>query len=103
MAGNLGVTIEKLQETVQTLNDENGNMQAKLQNIADSVSNLRSSWESPAAENLQSIASNMSARFEELRALVNDFALFLQNSIDNYETTEGKAEEMMSSVMQAFN
>ncbi len=103
MAGNLGVTIERLQETVLALTEEKGNMQTKLQSISDSVSNLNSSWESPAAEQLKSISSNMSARFSELCLQVNAFSDFLQGVIQNYETTEGAAEEMMSSVMQAFN
>ena len=103
MANNLGVSLDKLVETVGIIREQDQTMSTKLNGISDSVNNLRNSWDSPAAQNLQGIASKMSDRFEELHKDVIAFANFLDNVIKNYDVTEEQAENMMQNIMQAFN
>ena len=102
MNGNLGVSPEKLVETVGVLRDQKALMQSKLTNISSSVTNLRSSWESPASEQLQGIAGTMQERFNELEKAVESFAVFLDGVIQNYDVTETQAQDILSNVLNAF-
>lgn len=102
MADNLGVSIEKLQETVNTMRELKGTMASRLNNVSASVSNLRSRYDSPAAQNLQGIASNMAGRFAELEKEVDSFSNFLDGVIKNYTVTESTAEAKLVDVMNQF-
>lgn len=102
MANNLGVSLDKLVETVGIIREQDQIMATKLNGVSDNVSNLRNSWDSPAAQNIQGIASKMSDRFEDLHKDVMAFATFLDGVISNYDVTEAQAENVMQSVMQAF-
>lgn len=103
MANNLGVSLDKLVETVNIIREQNQTMKTELTNISSSVSNLRGSWDSPAAQNLQTIASKMSDRFVELEKDVAAFASFLDSVISNYDVTEEQAQSMMQNIMQSFS
>lgn len=103
MANNLGVSLDKLVETVNIIREQNQTMKTELSSISSSVSGLRSSWDSPAAQNLQAISSKMSDRFVELEKDVNAFATFLDGVISNYDVTEEQAQGMMQNIMQAFS
>ena len=103
MANNLGVSLDKLEETVQIIREQNQLMKTNLGNISSSVANLRSSWDSPASQNLSSISSKMSDRFVELEKDINAFANFLDGVIANYDVTEGKAETALQSILQSFS
>ena len=102
MANNLGVSLEKLQETVEILREQKLCMNSKLSNISSSVSNLRSSWDSPASQELQGIAAKMEDRFQELEKDVDSFAQFLDGVIRNYNATENVATDIMGDILSQF-
>ena len=102
MANDLGVSLEVLQSTVNTITQEKTSMRTCLSAISEDVRNLRSKWDSPASQNLQRIASNMSDRFKDLETSVNSFAEFLTDVIRNYSETEEAATQQMTDVMSAF-
>ena len=102
MANNLGVSLDKLVETLAVIREQDQIMANKLNNVSDNVTNLRSVWDSPAAQNIQGIASKMSDRFNDLHKDVMAFAAFLDGVIRNYDVTESQADQVMQSVMQSF-
>ena len=103
MANNLGVSLDKLTSTVGTLREQKTVMKGKLSNVSSSVKELRSSWDSDAAQRLQGIATQMQERFNELEKQVDGFATFLDEAITNYEATEEKTQSLMDKVLGAFS
>ena len=102
MEGNLGVSLEVLKTTARIIREQKELMGSKLSSISSSVSGLRRSYDSPAAQNLEGIASNMSERFAELKKEVEGFAKLLDEITGNYEVNENSAEEMLSKVLEGF-
>lgn len=100
---NLGVSIPKLTTTVNTLREQKGAMQSKLSAVSESVTALRGSWDSPAAQELSGIANQMQTRFEELAKEVTGFANILDQIIQNYEKNEAKTQSIMDKVMSSFS
>ena len=102
MAGNVGVSLDVLQSTRGVIREQNSMMASKLSNISSSVSTLRGSWDSPAAQQLEGIASTMSERFEELKKTVESFASFLDQVITNYERGEVINQEILDQILKGY-
>lgn len=103
MAGDLGVSLDVLTQTTESIREQKTVMTTKLNEISSSVSNMRSVWDSPASQSLQSIASQMSDRFAELAKDVENFAIYLEGITQNYEKTEEKQKGSLDTLLQAFN
>ena len=103
MAGNIGVDISVVKSTAESIRSEKQTMKTNLTAVSDGVSNLRSSWQSEAANELSNIASRMNSRFSDLEKSVESFATFLDGVAANYETTESQAVASQHSVSSMFN
>lgn len=103
MANDLGVSPQKLSETVATLREQKGIMQVRLENISESIKDLEASWQSDASQGLKTIAAKMSDRFGELKKEVESFAVFLDQVIVNYEQVEEKTQGELNAIADAFN
>ncbi len=103
MAGNIGVDISVVKSTSADIRAEKATMKSNLAAISDGVSNLRSTWQSEAANSLSSIASKMNNRFSDLEKAVESFAQFLDGVAANYEKTEQAAVSTQQSVEGMFN
>lgn len=103
MANNLGVSLDKLNQTLGVLREQKSAMKGRLSAVSSSVASLRGSWDSPAAQSLQGIAAKMENRFGELEKEVNGFATVLEGILKNYKTNEAKTESMMDKVMSSFS
>lgn len=103
MAGNIGVDIGVVISTASEIRTDNATMKGKLAAVSDSVSALRSSWQSEAANSLATIASKMNGKFAELEKSVESFAKFLDGVADNYTKTEQQAVSTNTSIESMFN
>ena len=103
MAGNIGVDISVVKSTSESIRGENRTMESNLTGISEGVSNLRSSWQSDAANELSNIASRMNSRFVDLKKSVEAFAVFLDGVAANSEATERQAVSSQQSVSSMFN
>ena len=103
MAGNIGVDIQVVKNTSADIRNQKSTMRTNLRAISEGVNNLKSSWQSEAADQLSTIAANMNGKFDELDKAVEDFALFLDGVAQNYEATERAAVASQQSVANMFN
>ena len=103
MAGNIGVDMSVVKSTAESIRSEKQTMKTNLTAVSDGVSNLRSSWQSEAANELSNIASRMSSRFADLEKSVESFAVFLDGVVANYEATERQAVSSQQSISSMFN
>ncbi|QUC66377.1 hypothetical protein [Aristaeella hokkaidonensis] len=102
MANNVGISLDEAVRVLGVIREQKSTMKGKLSNISSSVSNLKSSWKSDAADNLQGIAANMQDRFNELEKDVDGFATLLEQIIQNWDKTETSTKTVMDKVMNAF-
>lgn len=103
MANNLGVSVEKLKETVNTLRNQKSIMAGKLSDISNAVAQLNSSWQSDAANNLKPIADKMAEKFTGLEKEVEGFAVFLERVIEGYIVTEHHTTNLTDEVMNQYS
>ena len=103
MAGNIGVDISVVKTTSMDIRRENQTMKSNLALVSEGVANLRSTWQSEAANSLSTIATKMNSRFAELEKSVEAFAQFLDGVVANYEKTEQAAVSTQASVESMFN
>ena len=102
MANNVGISLDEAVRVLGVIREQKSTMKGTLANISSSVSNLKSSWQSDAADNLQGIASSMQERFNELEKEVDGFATLLEQIIQNWDKTETSTKTVMDKVMSAF-
>ncbi len=103
MANNLGVSVEKLKETVNTLRVQKSIMARNLDNISNVVAQLNSSWQSDAANNLKPIADKMAEKFAGLEKEVEGFAVFLEHVSKGYDDTERHTTNLTDKVMNQYS
>ena len=96
MAENVGVSREKLISTSAAIRESNSTMDSRL------VTELRTLWQSEAANNLSSLVSSMEDKFALLHAEVESFSALLDNIAQNYATTETAATDTMHSIVDMF-
>ena len=102
MANNVGISLDEAVRVLGVIREQKSTMKGKLSNISRSVNDLKSSWQSDAADNLQGIASSMQERFNELEKEVDGFAALLEQIIQNWDKTETSTKTIMDKVMNAF-
>ena len=102
MAEQLGVSLEVLKSTVQQLRTQKDTMSKKLSDISSAVSGLTAVYQSPAAEELKTLASNMSDRFQALEQQVKGFADTLEAHIINYDNASNKEKQNLDKNMKRF-
>ena len=103
MAGSIGVSQEKLQETLNTITADRAVMSKKLTAISDGVKELNAKWQSDAAMKLDKISANMAEKSTELDAEAKAFAEFLQGIIDNWEVSETHVITVMEELGNTFH
>ncbi len=101
--GNIGVDIAVIESTATDIRTENSTMKTNLTEISDGVNNLKTAWQSEAADQLSTISTKMTSRFQDLEKAVESFAQFLDGVASNYNKTEAAAVASQQSVANLFN
>ena len=102
MPGNVGISLDEATRVLNTIREQKMIMKGKLSNISSSVKNLKSSWQSDAADNLQGIATSMQSKFDELETEVDGFATVLEGIIHNYNSNEINVDTIMENTLSAY-
>ena len=66
----------------------NGELSVTLENIKSKMNALAQNWQSEGSETIRANFNNMSASFEDYRAVIDSYAVFLDDTVTAYETTE---------------
>lgn len=102
MAENVGVSREKLVSTSTAIRESNTTMDGRLSQISSLVTELRTLWQSDAANNLSSLIASMEDKFSVLHSEVESFSALLDTIAQNYATTETAATDTMHSLVDMF-
>lgn len=88
MADAIKISTQVLVETASKVRSINDALDSKLKDINTNMNNLESTWKSDAANDIRAAMNALKPRFEEYKSVVEAYAKFLNNTAQNYETTE---------------
>ena len=92
MADSIKISTQVLLDTAGKVRDLNVAMDQKLADINKSMNDLQATWQSDAAEDIRAAMNAMKPKFDEYRAVIEEYAKFLVKTAQSYETTEGVIE-----------
>lgn len=82
------ITLNEVSATAGTIRSLNQQLTAKLEEIKAQMDGLASTWQSDASDTIRSKFSGLQPRFEEYREVVENYARFLDSTVQAYETAE---------------
>ena len=88
MADAIKISTQVLVDTATKVRNINDALDSKLKDINTNMNNLESTWKSDAASDIRAAMNALKPRFEEYKSVVESYAKFLNNTAQNYETTE---------------
>lgn len=88
----LDITIEKLNSASTNIRQTNQRLNQCLQEINTSMNQLSMYWNSPASLALKSRFQNMLPVFENYKQVVESYALFLDQTVEIYNSLEKTLE-----------
>ena len=88
MAEGISISLEEVSQTANTIRTLNTSMNTTLENIKTEINNLQNTWQSRGGDNIRNRFNTMSASFEEYRKIVDSYAMFLDDTVSTYKSTE---------------
>lgn len=88
MADAIKISTQVLVDTATKVRNINDALDSKLKDINTNMNNLETTWKSDAANDIRAAMNALKPRFEEYKSVVESYAKFLNNTAQNYETTE---------------
>ena len=84
----ISISLGEVTRTAGTIRTLNASLTARLEEIKNEMNALESTWSSDASNSIRSNFNKFAPRFEQFREVVESYALFLDNTVTNYDTTE---------------
>ena len=88
MADSIKISTQVLKDTAKKVRDINTALDEKLQECNKEMNSLENSWKSDAASQIRAKMNALKPRFAEMKATVESYATFLDNTAQSYESTE---------------
>ena len=82
------ITMAQVSSTAQSISSTNTSLFSTLDGARQKVNDLQSTWQSDAGETIRTKMNSMRARFDEYQKVINEYARFLNNTVQNYNATE---------------
>lgn len=67
---------------------KNDSLKSQLESIKGLINSLAGEWESDSASRIREKINGMQPRFEQYYDVVNNYAIFLRNTANEYRSTE---------------
>ncbi len=84
----INITLEELNSAATNIHKRNAELNAILENIKNQMNNLRNSWESEAARNIQNNFSSVEPKFKQYFDVIESYSDFLVKTVQSYQSTE---------------
>ncbi|MBQ4260135.1 MAG: WXG100 family type VII secretion target [Lachnospiraceae bacterium] len=89
MADSIKISTQVLRDTAKDIRDYNQQMDDNLKQVDKTIDNLESTWKGAAGNAIRSIMNTFREKhFEAYRAVVADYAKFLDATAEQYEAAE---------------
>jgi WXG100 family type VII secretion target len=87
------ITMAEVSSTAASINSTNQALFSNLDTTRAKVNDLQSTWQSDAGETIRAKMNSMRQRFDEYQKVVDEYARFLNNTVTNYNATEGQINQ----------
>lgn len=88
MADSIKISTQVLIDTAGKVRTINANLDDKLSEINQKMNALKSSWKSESGESIREAMNALKPNFEQYKSVVESYAKFLEETAQQYETTE---------------
>lgn len=90
------ISLSEVSSTAQTIRTLNGKLKTDIENIKTEVSNLATYWQSDSGETLRSQINGMQENFDNYEKIIEAYAKFLDDTVNNYTQTENSINSKAS-------
>lgn len=88
MAQTIMIGLAELNSTAKRVRNLNLSMLERLNNIENEMNRLSDTWQSNAGNQIRERFAALKPAFEDYRQVIENYALFLENTAANYEAAE---------------
>ncbi|MCM1299221.1 MAG: pore-forming ESAT-6 family protein [Firmicutes bacterium] len=97
MADSIKISTQVLNDTAAKIRSINNTLDAKLAEISKTVNNLNDTWKSQASGEIIATMNALKPRFNDYKEVIDNYAKFLDNTAQSYETAESTISANASS------
>ncbi|MEI7024795.1 pore-forming ESAT-6 family protein [Paenibacillus sp. y28] len=82
------ISLTEVSQTAGMIRNVNTSLTTKLGEIKKEMNSLTSTWDSDASRTIQDKFNSLASVFSDYKAVVDAYAMFLDNTVTNYDNTE---------------
>ncbi|WP_042462799.1 pore-forming ESAT-6 family protein [Neobacillus dielmonensis] len=82
------ISLNEVTSTANQIRTLNNNLAARLDDIKREMNALASTWNSDASNTIRSNFNALQPKFENFREIVTSYATFLDQTVNNYNSSE---------------
>lgn len=82
------ISLNEVSNTAGSLRNLNQQLTTKLEEIKAQMDGLASTWQSDASNTIRAKFTGLQPRFEEYREVIDNYARFLDSTVQAYDTAE---------------
>lgn len=91
------ITFAEVRAKKQQILKHNQTLDDTLKQIKNIINALEADWTSDASDTIRSKINGMQKKFDSYREVIESYAKFLDNTVDQYEKTESDLQSNASS------
>jgi len=91
------ITFAEVRTKTQQIRNHNKSLDETLIQIKNAINALESEWTSDTSDTIRSKITGMQPKFNSYREVIESYAKFLDNTVEQYETTEGTLQSNAAS------
>lgn len=91
------ITFSEVRAKTQQIRTHNEKLSETLQQIKSIINALESEWTSDTSDTIRAKITGMQPKFDSYKEVIESYAKFLDNTVEQYETTEGTLQSNAAS------
>lgn len=91
------ITFAEVRTKTQQIRTHNEKLSDTLQQIKSIINALESEWTSDTSDTIRAKITGMQPKFDSYKEVIESYAKFLDNTVEQYETTEGTLQSNAAS------
>lgn len=91
------ITFSEVRTKTQQIRTHNDKLSETLQQIKSIINALESEWTSDTSDTIRAKITGMQPKFDSYKEVIESYAKFLDNTVEQYETTESTLQSNAAS------
>ena len=91
------LNFSEVRDKAAKIRNHNRTLDDTLNQIKNAINALEADWTSDASDTIRAKITGMQGKFNTYREVIESYARFLDNTVDQYENTEGTLQSNASS------